>query len=132
MSLRDRLLRFKFLTGMLVFCLPPPCWFFSVCLLLLLATVLTFFVSANISYLEIPTNQHPRFLQQGRYNSPRKGWRFSQYLAQELQNHALFDVQYLRGREVQECLMQLFSTIILIQMNVGNVSKHENKSSYSN
>ena len=50
---------------------------------------------------------------------------------QRLQNHALFDVQYLCSREVQECLMQPFYTLILIQMNVRNFSKHENKSSYS-
>ena len=35
------------------------------------------------------------------------------------------------NREVQECLMQPFYPLILIQMNVGNFSKHENKSSYS-
>ena len=34
-------------------------------------------------------------------------------------------------REVQECLMQPFYTLILIQVDVRNVSKHENKSSYS-
>ena len=30
-----------------------------------------------------------------------------------------------------KCLMQPFYTLILIQMNVGNFSKQENKSSYS-
>ena len=58
-------------------------------------------------------------------------WRFSQSLAQELQNHALFDVQYLCSREVQECLMQPFYTLILTQMNVRNFSKLEKKSSFS-
>ena len=48
-----------------------------------------------------------------------------------IQNQAFFDVQYLCCREVQECLMQPFYTLILIQMNVRNSSKHENKSSYS-
>ena len=52
-------------------------------------------------------------------------------LAQELQNHALFDVQYLCSREVQECLMPIFYTVILKQRNAGSFSKHENKSRYS-
>ena len=43
MSLRDRLLRFKLLTGMLLLCLPPPCCFLNVCLPTLLAAVLKFF-----------------------------------------------------------------------------------------
>ena len=50
---------------------------------------------------------------------------------QELQTHAFFDVEYLCSREVQECLMQPFYTLILIQLNVKNFSKHENKSRYS-
>ena len=48
-----------------------------------------------------------------------------------LQNHALFDVQYLRSREVLECLMQPFYTLILLQTNVGNFFNYENESSYS-
>ena len=81
--------------------------------------------------LQTPTNQHPRILQLGRYIFSTKERRFSQKLEQELQNHALFDVQYLCSREVQECLMQPLYTLISKQMNVRDFSKHENKSSYS-
>ena len=42
MSLRDRLLRFKLLTGMLLFCLPPTSCFLNVCLPTLLAAVFKF------------------------------------------------------------------------------------------
>ena len=37
----------------------------------------------------------------------------------------------LSSREVQESLMQPFYKLILLQTNVGNFLKHENKSSYS-
>ena len=49
MSLRDRLLCFKFLTGMLLFCLPRPSFFLSVCLPTLLAAVLNFFFPITTS-----------------------------------------------------------------------------------
>ena len=49
MSLRDRLLRFKILTGMLLFCLPPPNCFLNVCLPTLSAAVLNFFVPLTTS-----------------------------------------------------------------------------------
>ena len=49
MSLRDRLLRFKFLAGMLLFCLPPPGCFLNVCLPTLLAAVLKFFLPLTTS-----------------------------------------------------------------------------------
>ena len=81
--------------------------------------------------LQIPTNQHPRVLQVGRHILSRKEWRFPQTLVQVLQNHALFGGQYLCNREVQECLMQPFYTLISIKTNIGDFSKHESKSSYS-
>ena len=49
MSVRDRLLRFKFLTGMLHFCLPLPSCFPNVCLPSFLAAVLKFFVPLKTS-----------------------------------------------------------------------------------
>ena len=49
MSLRDRLLRFKLLTGMLLFCLQPPSCFLNVCLPTLLAAVLKFFFPLTTS-----------------------------------------------------------------------------------
>ena len=57
MSLRDRLLRFKFLAGMLLFCLlpavrlrlPSPSCFLNVCLPTLLAAVLKIFFPLTTS-----------------------------------------------------------------------------------
>ena len=49
MSLRDRLLCFKFLNGMLLFCLPPSSCFLNVCLPTLLAAVLKFFFPLTTS-----------------------------------------------------------------------------------
>ena len=49
MSLLDRQLRFKLLTGMLFFCLPPPSYFLNVCLPTLLAAVLKFFFPLTTS-----------------------------------------------------------------------------------
>ena len=135
MSLRDRLLRFKFLSRMLLFlfCLPPPSCFLEVCLHTLLVAALKCFFPLKTSATSgtadsnksAPTRFAARticFLKQGMAVFPK--------FAQELQNHALFDAQYFCTREVQECLMQPFYTLILKLMNVRNFSKHENKSSY--
>ena len=73
MSLRDRLLRFKFLTGMLLFYLPRPSCFLNVCLPTLLAAVLKFFfplttsATSGTANSHKSANQHPRVLQLGRY-----------------------------------------------------------------
>ena len=42
MSLRDRMLRFKLLSRLLFFCLPPPSYFLNVCFSTLFAAVLKF------------------------------------------------------------------------------------------
>ena len=49
MSLRDRLLRFKFMIGLLLFCLPPASCFLNACLPTLLAAVLKFFFALTTS-----------------------------------------------------------------------------------
>ena len=134
MCLRDRLLHFKLLTGMLLFCLPPPGCFLNGCPSRLLAAVLKCFFCKKHQLplaLQIPTNQHPRSLQLGRYFFTRKEGRFYRKLAQKLRNCALCDVQFFCSREVEECLMQPFYTLVLLQMSVGNLSKQENKSRYS-
>ena len=49
MALRDRLLCFKFLTRMLLFCPPPPSCFLNVCHPTLLVAVLKFFFPLTTS-----------------------------------------------------------------------------------
>ena len=134
MSLRDRLLRLKLLTGMLLFCLPPPSCFLNVCLSTFLAAVLKFFFPLTLSATSGTANSNksaPTSFAAGTIFFLKKGMAVLPINCKKLQNHAPFDVQYLCSREVQECLMQPFYTLILFPMNVRNFSKHENKSSYS-
>ena len=135
MSLPDRLLGFKLLTGMLLFCLPIPSYFLKVCLPTLLAAVLKIFfpltTSATCGAANSNKSAPTRFAAGMIYFLKKWMAVLPITLAQGLQNHALFDVQYLCSREVQECLMQPFYTLILIQTNIRDVSKHKNKSSYS-
>ena len=135
MSQRDRLFRFNILTGMLLSWLPPPSCFLNVCLPTLSAAVLKFFFALTTSATSGTSNFNksaPTRIAAGTILFLKKSMAVSQKLAQELQNHALFDVQDLCSREVQECLMQPFYTLILTQMKVRNFSKHENNSSFSN
>ena len=81
MSLRDRLLRFELLTGMLLFSLPPPSCFLNVCLPTLLAAVLKVFFVLTSSATSGTANSNKsaptRFEARTIYFS-RKEWRFSQ------------------------------------------------------
>ena len=126
MSLRDRLLRFKLLIGKL----------FSQCLsFYAFGSSFETFISANIiSYLwhcklqQISTHA---FCSWDDIFSPERNGSSHNNLRKGSKDHALFDVQYFCSREVQECLMQPFYTLISIQLNVKNFSKHEYKPSYS-
>ena len=134
MSLCDRLLRFKLLTGMLLFCLPPPCSFLNVCLPTVLAAVFKFFFPLTTSATSGTANfkkSAPTRFAAGTIYVLEKEMAVLPITCSSLQNHALFDVQYFCSREVQECLMQPFYTLILNKMNVRNFSKHEKNSSYS-
>ena len=123
MSLRDRVLRFKFFTGRILFCLPLPGCFLIVCLPTFLAAVLKFFfpLTSATSGTANSNTSAPTGFAAGTIYFLRKGKRFSQKLAQQFQNYAPFEVHYLGSREVEECLMQPFYTLILIQMNVRNL-----------
>ena len=133
MSLRDRLFCFKLLTGMLA-----TSKLFSQCLFSYVfgSSSETFLPANNISYLwhcklqQISTHAfcswEDIFSQERNGGSPntlRKGSKTTPSLTS--------NTFVLCSREVQECLMQPFYTLILKQMNVRNFSKHENKSSYS-
>ena len=102
MSLHDQLLRSKLLAGKLFFCWPPPSCFLHVCLV---AAVLKFFFPLTTSATSGTANTNksaPTHFAAGMIYLFKKKWQFPQKLAPELQNHALFDVQYLCGEEVQE------------------------------
>ena len=81
MSLRDRLLRFKLLTGMLPFCLPPPGCFLNVCLPTFLAAVLKFFFPLTTSATSGTASSNksaPTRFAAGTIYFSGKEWRFSQ------------------------------------------------------
>ena len=135
MSLRDRLLRLKFSTGMLLFCLPHPSCSLNVCHPTLLAAVLKVFFPLTTSATSGTANSNksaPTRFAAGTIFFLKKGMVvFPKLCARAPKPRAFFDVQYLCSREVQECLMHPFYTQILIEMIVRNFSKHENRSSYS-
>ena len=134
MSLRDRLLRFKLLTGMLLFCLPYPSCFLIVCLPKLLAAVLNFFSPLTTSATSGTANSNksaPTRFAAGTIYFLKKGMAVLPITCARAPKPRPLDVQYLFSREVQECLMKPFHTLILIPMNVRNFSKHEKRSSYS-
>ena len=131
MSLGDRVLRFNFLTGMLLFCLPPPSCFLNVCLPTLLAAVLKFFFPLTISATSATANSDksaPTRFAAGTIYFLKKGMAVLPITcAIALKPRPLWR-PILCSREVQDCLMQPFYTLILIQMNVRNFSIHENNS----
>ena len=112
MSLRERLLRFKFLTGMLLVCLPPPNCFLNVCLPTFLAAVLKFFfpltTSATSGTAKSNKSAPPRFAA-GTIYFLKKRMAVLPITCGKAQNQALFDVQYLCKRKVQECLINHFT-----------------------
>ena len=131
MSLRDRLLSFKILIGMLLFCLPPPGCFLNVCLPTLLAAVLKFFFPLTTSATSGTANSNksvPTRFAAGTVYFLKKEIVALPITCARAPKPALFDVQYLCSREVQECLVQPFYTLILTQKKVRNISYYENKS----
>ena len=113
MSLRDRLLRFKFLTGMLLFCLPPPGCFLNVCLATLLAADLKFFfplTTSAISGLANSNKPAPKRFAAGTINFLQKGMAVVPITCASAPRPR--PLWRPIPREVQECLMQAFYTLI--------------------
>ena len=133
MSLRDRVLRFIFLTGMLLFCLPPPSCFLNVCLTTLLAAVLNFFFPPTTSATSGTADSNksaPTRFAAGTICFLKKGMAVLPITCARALKPRPLRRPIPLYREVQECLMQAFYTLILIQTNFRYFFKHEEKSSY--
>ena len=131
---RDQLLRFKFLTAMLLFCLPSRSCFLNVCLPTIWAAVLKFFFPLTTSATSGTAKSNksaPTRFAAGTIYFLKKVMAVLPITCARAPKPRPLEVNYLCSREVRECLMQPFYTLIVIELNVRNFSKHENKSGYS-